>query len=74
MRQATKVRHGRIVELRNLYLKTKTIESLVNRCNQLGVSAPTTRDYIKQVVEDLTNNEIKRRRKIIAQKMITSSL
>ncbi len=69
MRQAEFRKQVRISELRKLFLRTKTIESLVERCKQWDVSAPTIRDYIKHVVDDLTENEIKRRRKIIAQRM-----
>lgn len=69
MRQAVNAKQGRISELRSLYRRTGSMESVVERCKQWGVSPPTIRDYTKQVIDDLTKNEIKRRKLIIAQRM-----
>jgi len=50
-------KYARIVELRNLFLKTGTRESLVARCKQWGVSNTTINNYIQEVYEDFKRIE-----------------
>lgn len=64
-----RVKQARIIELRQIFRKYGTKESLVQRCKQWGVSAPTIANYIQQVHDDLEKVEIKKRRIIIAQRM-----
>ncbi len=65
-------KHIRIAELRSLFLRTRTRESLVEKCKQWRVSSTTTNNYINQVCEDLEKIEIAKRRLIIKQKMMES--
>jgi len=69
MRQIVSVKHNRIVELRKIFLKTGTKESLVQRCQEWGISIPTTANYIQQVHDDFEKNEINKRKKIIAERI-----
>ena len=66
-------KHARIVELRNLFLRTNTREALVERCKQWKVSMTTTNNYIKQVCEDLEKVELEKRRSVIRYKMTKSN-
>lgn len=67
--QLQQIKHIRIVELRNLFLKTNTRESLVEKCKQWKVSMTTTNNYIKQVCEDLEKSEIEKRKLIISYRI-----
>lgn len=71
--QSQQIKHIRIIELRNIFLRTNTRESLVERCKQWNVSMTTTNNYIKQVCEDLEKVEIEKRRSIIRYRMVKIS-
>lgn len=47
------IRHGRIVELRNMALRGATMEELEARCVQFKVAPGTAKSYIVEVVESL---------------------
>ena len=69
MKQNVRIKQARIVELRQIFRKYGTRESLVKRCKEWGVSIPTTNNYINQIREDFEKIEIAKRKIIIAQRL-----
>ncbi len=47
------IRHGRIVELRNMALRGKKLPELQAKCESWNLSRPTMTSYLKEVTDSL---------------------